>query len=173
MPMRDEITRLAIANWWAEPDPYTPTVDDTLHIFEGADRKPVSTRQEIESCFKQENGMKIGGQTKHWCGIFAVSALKSAGLDIRWTLVKDEMVGPVGQVEFESGKNGIQPDDIAIIHTGEHHFIITDVQIEGNVIRSVDGNTSRQKIRWTRKKFSHDQNKAVAQHIYGCYQVLV
>lgn len=170
MPMRDEIIRLA--HWWAEPDPYTPTVDDMLCIFEGAGCEQVPTRREIEWSLKQEYGMKVGGQTKHWCGIFAAFILRSAGLDVRWTLMKGKIVGPSGQIKFRPGKNGIQPGDVAIIHAGEHHFIITDVQIEGNAIRSVDGNTSHQKIRRTQKKLSHDRSKAAAQDIYGYYQVL-
>jgi hypothetical protein len=75
----------------------------------------------------------------HWCGIFALWAVKSAG-------------APVGTWKMGSGisaVSGIKPvrrsevrvGDIGFLEKNQHHFLVSAVSEDGKQITSVDGNS--------------------------------
>ena len=169
MPIRDDI--VSRAEYWADPGEYKPLADELISFFEEAGAEQAPTVSEAEYALKYRGtGVAVGGQVKHWCGVFACYILRQSGVDVRWTLLGGKMKG--SQVSYHPGRQGMQPGDVAIIPASNHHFIITDVDYGSNALSSVDGNTMNQKIRTKDKKINHSGSDASTQNIYGYYRVL-
>ena len=173
MAIRDEIVRLAY--WWAAPSEYKPLPDELMSFFEIAGTEQVPTEQEArKSLTTLSTGAIVGGQIRHWCGIFACHILCRAGVDVRWTLLGGKIVGvKANQVRYVPGSQGMQPGDVAMIPKANHHFIITAADYGSNSIDTVDGNTSGQMIRSLSKSIKYSGSEASAKSVYGYYRVLV
>jgi hypothetical protein len=121
MAVRDRI--LDLASFWASPGEYKPTEDDLISFFNdsGAEASPTpSEARQALQCLS--TGVRIQGEIKHWCGIFACCVLRQAGVDGRWTLFGGRMVGT--GVTLVPGCKNIVPGDVAIIRRASHHFIV-------------------------------------------------
>lgn len=101
--------------------------------------------------------LRIGGQSKSWCGIFAVAVWAWAGIGVKWTLnwtkEKGNMLRDPGLGWKKVSTNrGIRPGDIAYINARQHHYIVTDVgsthvcSVDGNQ----EGNTIKEYRNWKR-----------------------
>jgi hypothetical protein len=72
-----------------------------------------------------------------WCGIFSLWAMKSAGMNVgNWR----QGVGISGVSGIRQTSNP-QPGDIAYIAKNQHHAIV--VNVDGNTITTIDGNSGR------------------------------
>ncbi|MGH9903211.1 MAG: hypothetical protein ACRD68_15495 [Pyrinomonadaceae bacterium] len=141
---------VALAQWWADPGEWKPTDEDLVYFFQnaGAEAKP-SLKEAQEALKYRVTGVKVGGQVKHWCGVFACSVLREAGLNVaRWTLLG----GKIKNVSLVWGNSGMRAGDVAMITEGNHHFILTDVDYSAKSMRTVEGNTSGQYIRARTRK---------------------
>lgn len=148
MALRDRVCELA---WfWASPGMWRPEPGYLVDFFKGAGLKPelgeVPTMKAAEYAIKNlAYGVKVGGQTKHWCGIFAVYVWREAGLTApRWNLSN----GQILNAKKIWGHKGIQRGDIAVVKEHSHHFIIMDVDEESGTVDSVDGNAGNQYIKF-------------------------
>lgn len=153
MSVRDDI--VALANEWVDPGlSYKPTSDELISFFTDANTEQApSSAKANKSLVALDVGCYVGGQVKHWCGIFACSVARNAGLSrLRWTLYSGQILGP--DVTKVWGYSGIQPGDIAIIPHASHHFIVTgtwttdeDPNSSPQSLLTVEGNTSGQRIK--------------------------
>lgn len=81
-----------------------------------------------------------GGKGVSWCGIFATWCWVKAGKQTEWIVG----VGP-SMSQRVAGNDGIQVGDICVQKGAEvHHFVAIDV--EGDVIQGVNGNSDFQSI---------------------------
>jgi len=158
MSKRDHIAGLA--NEWVASGPYKPTPDELIGFFTDANTERAPSWDEAQKSLDQRStGCYVGGQVKHWCGIFACSVARNAGLQtLNWTLRGGEIHG--SEVKKEWGNSGIQPGDIAIIAARSHQFIVTGTWTEDestpqNLI-TVEGNTSGQKIKTGTRSLSEN-----------------
>jgi hypothetical protein len=158
MSVRDDI--VALANEWVDPGfNYKPTPDELISFFTDAKTEQAPSAGEAnKSLATLDVGCYVGGQVKHWCGIFACSVARNAGLDrIRWTLRNGEILGPDDQIKKVWGNSGIQPGDIAVIPHASHHFIVTGTWSADEDPNSspqfltVEGNTSGQRIKSSKR----------------------
>ncbi|TFG37658.1 MAG: hypothetical protein E4H46_01330 [Desulfobacterales bacterium] len=174
MAIRDEIVRLAL--WWADPGKYKPLPDELVSFFETSGTEQVPTLDEAKkSLMTLSNGVRLGGQVKHWCGIFACHILCRAGVDVKWTFLGGKVVGKSeNQIRYVPGRDGMKPGDIAIIPAAQHHFIVIDADYDTNTLHTVDGNTEGQYIREIHdKKIRYTGPNASNLTPYGYYRVLV
>jgi hypothetical protein len=164
MSVRDDI--VALANEWVNPGfYYKPTPDELVSFFADAKTEQAPSWDEAnKSLVTLDGGYYVGGQVKHWCGVFACSVARNAGLGgLRWTLYSGEILGH--EVKKVWGYSGIQPGDIAIIPHASHHFIVTgtwtvdeDPCSSPQFLLTVEGNTSGQRI----KSSKRDPSQVVA-----------
>lgn len=159
MSYRAKIVELA--EWWAEPGVWKPSADDLVGFFYYAGAEAWPTKKEAQDALAAGGtGVKVQGQVKHWCGVFACYLIRDAGSTlIRWTLFG----GKMKNIKFVYGTSGIQPGDIAVITKAQHHFIVTGINSSTKTLRTVEGNTTGQLIRVrTDRKISEP---------YGYYQI--
>ena len=134
------------ARWWAAPGTYKPTAGDFEAICQQANLNVQPSQADLNYTIeKMKTGnLRIEGQSKAWCGIFAVSIWAYVGVGVRWTLTwtaskGNVLVAPGGMTWRKvGGSKGIRPGDIAAIAAKQHHFIITAVN--KTAVCSVDGN---------------------------------
>jgi hypothetical protein len=168
MSVRDRI--LELAESWASPGDYRPTADDLIFFFTNSGAEAAPSMAEAQDALKNlSNGVRVQGQIKHWCGVFACSVLKEAGVDVRWTLYGGKMIGD--GVTLLPGSNNIVPGDVAIINHASHHFIVSDIDYARNSLESVDGNTANQFIRSGRKKIRESGTDASTRSVVAFYRV--
>lgn len=143
MGYRSEIIKLG--QQWASPGEWKPTEEDLVNFFKGAGAEAWPSIQEAREALKYRvTGVKVNGQVKHWCGVFACYILRQAGLNtVRWTLYG----GKMKNIQLVWGSSGMQRGDVAIIKSADHHFIVTDVNYSTKKMDTVEGNTSGQYIR--------------------------
>src|SRR5262245_15960944 len=156
MALRKLITQ--IAQGWASPGEWKPDAECLVWYFENAGAEEAPSLAEAEAAIKAGGtGVNVRGAKKHWCGVFACSVIREAGLTIpTWTLLG----GKIKHLQVVWGNNGMQPGDIAMITTGNHHFIVTDIQ--GTSMTTVEGNTMGQLIRTRTRKITEP---------YGYYRI--
>jgi hypothetical protein len=152
VPSRSTI--VAEAEWWAAPGEWKPDAESLVWFFEQAQTEQKPTLADAQKALNAGGtGVKVGGQTKHWCGIFACAVLSSVGVDCRWTLLGGLIKGKgvtgalAHTYPLRATSNQLQPGDIAVIKRYQHHFIVTDVDYGANQVYCVEGNTSGQIIR--------------------------
>ena len=143
MGYRSEIIKQA--KWWAAPGTYKPTASDFGWICQYARVNVQPSQADLDYTIKSmpSGNLRIGGESKSWCGIFAVGVWAYCGVGVSWTLnwsaSKGNVLNALG-VSWRkvAGNKGIQPGDIAAIAAKQHHFIVTDVN--DRAVCSVDGN---------------------------------
>ncbi|HMD42901.1 MAG TPA: hypothetical protein VKH45_07500 [Candidatus Acidoferrum sp.] len=168
MAVRDKI--LDVAEYWVSPGEYRPTEDDLISFFTESGAEAAPTLEEArEALTRLSNGVRVQGQIKHLCGIFACYVLRQAGVDVRWTLLGGNMVGD--GVTKLLGYQNIVPGDVAIINRASHHFIVSDIDYASNTLLSVDGNTANQYIRLVSKKIHYDGSDANTKSVVAFYRV--
>jgi hypothetical protein len=168
MSIRDKI--LEVAEYWVRPGDYRPTADELMFFFTNSGAEAAPSMAEAQDALKNlSNGVRVQGQIKQWCGVFACSVLKEAGVDVRWTLNGGKMVGD--GVTLLPGSNNIVPGDAAIINHASHHFIVSDIDYDTNTLESVDGNTTNQYIRSGRKKIQESGTDASTRSVVAFYRV--
>ena len=125
MSFRDDIINSALN--WADPGQYKPTASELISFFTDSSTQQAPSQDEAQkSLDRLGTGCYVGGQVKHWCGIFACSVAVNVGLNtLRWDLMSGQIRG--ADVQKKSGSSGIQPGDIAVIAAHSRHFIVTDV----------------------------------------------
>lgn len=172
MPSRQDI--VSLAHWWAAPGEYKPTAEELVSFFTDAGAEQAPTLSNAQAALTAGGtGVKVGSQTKHWCGIFACSVLRSLGVDCKWTLLGGTIKGSgvtspaIGHTPRTG--NELRPGDIAIIRRAQHHFIITDVDYANNQVYVVEGNTTGQIIRWAVRYINYTGSKS-AESIYAFYR---
>ena len=168
MAIRDKIIELA--DYWSSPGKYRPTEDELITFFTGSGAEAAPTQAEArEALTSLSYGVRVQGQIKHWCGIFACYVLREAGVDVRWTLHGGKMVG-AGITKLPGFKN-IVLGDVAIIYAASHHFIVFDIDYDSNTLQSVDGNTANQYIRVTEKKIQYTGQDASTKSVVAFYRI--
>jgi hypothetical protein len=169
MAIRDKI--LELADWWAAPGKYRPTEEELISFFSegGAEASPTE-KEATHALTKLQYGVQVQGRVKHWCGVFACYILRQAGVKARWTLLTGKIVGD-GVTKLPGHRN-IVPGDIAIINSGDHHFIVTDIDYASNTLQSVDGNAGWQYIRNVKsKKIQYSGPHASTKSIVAFYRI--
>jgi hypothetical protein len=143
MGLRDEIIKQAKS--WAEPGTYKPTAQNFAEICRQARLNVQPSQADLDYTIKSmpSGNLRIAGESKSWCGIFAVGVWANVGVGVMWTLNWTKSHGNVLNATGVSwrkvwGNQGIRPGDIASIAAKQHHFIITDVN--DRAVNSVDGN---------------------------------
>lgn len=175
MPIRDEVVEWAI--WESNFGNWKPTPDEIRTFFQTAGLTPPTAAQAQNSLTNLNNGIKFGGVTIHWCGIFATYVLKHwGGLDVKW--VSGAGIKGSG-VTRRSGYQNIRPGDVAWIrgkanaqgNYAWHHFIVTKINYGSNYLESVDGNSTGNSIIWYDKKIKYSGSDAADKDIWGYYQL--
>jgi hypothetical protein len=140
------------AAYWADPGEWKPDAETLRYYFEKAGAEAAPTIAEAKEALKRGGtGVKVQGVIKHWCGVFACCVIREAGLTIpRWTLLG----GKIKNLELVWGNAGLEPGDIAMITSGNHHFIVTAVDGSAKTLSTVEGNTLGQYIRARTRKTS-------------------
>lgn len=169
MPIRDRIVQWA--EWWAFPGEWKPSAQELSDIFTDAGAEQAPSLSEAEWSLRNlSTGVKVGGQVKHWCGVFAAEVLRRAGVDAQWTLMGGAIKGK--GVSYRPGNQGIQPGDVAMIPKANHHFLVVGVDYGGNTLWTVEGNTEGQLIRERTRQFKYSKDpKASEKTIYGYYRI--
>ena len=133
------------AKYWADPGTYKPGTADFKWICEQAGLNAQPSQADLDYTIKSmpSGNVRIGGESKSWCGIFAVALWAYCGVGAKWTLNWTPSNGNVLKANGVSwkrvwGNAGIRPGDIAAIAAKQHHFIVTDVN--DHAVNSVDGN---------------------------------
>ncbi len=136
---------VALAQWWADPGEWKPSAQDLVDFFKLAGAEASPTIKEAQEALQYRvTGVKVNGVVKHWCGVFACHVIRDIGLTLpQWTLYG----GKIKNLEIVWGNGGIRPGDIAMIQSGNHHFIVTDVDYSSKTMHTVEGNTANQFIR--------------------------
>jgi hypothetical protein len=115
--------------------------------------------QQNDATFKAYDNTKP--LNRDWCGIFAVSVQRRAGVDISWNLKSGAPAGngftplylwsradikaiPTSQRSAESVY--LEPGDIAVIPEANHHFLVVDIDADRKTLRTIEGNTDYQQI---------------------------
>lgn len=143
-------TIVELAEWWADPGEWRPSAQDLVDFFKyaGAEAWPSITEAQ-EALQYRGTGVKVNGAVKHWCGVFGCYIMREAGLNTaKWTLYG----GKIKNIQIVWGNSGMQPGDLAMITSGNHHFIVTDVDYSTKTMHTVEGNTSGQFIRARTRK---------------------
>jgi hypothetical protein len=138
------------ADYWADPGEWKPDADSLRYFFLNAKTEAAPTIAEANEALKRGGtGVKVQGAVKHWCGVFACSVIREAGLTMpRWTLLG----GKIKNLELVWGSAGMRPGDIAMITAANHHFIVTAVDYAKKSMSTVEGNTLGQYIRAKTRK---------------------
>jgi hypothetical protein len=133
------------AKWWAWPGSYKPNAIDFEWICQQARLNQQPSQADLAYTLKSmpSGNLRIGGQSKAWCGIFAVAIWNYVGIGAMWTLnwtpSKGNVLSAPGATWRKVEHNrGIRPGDIASIAAKQHHFIVTAVN--DRAVCSVDGN---------------------------------
>jgi GH25 family lysozyme M1 (1,4-beta-N-acetylmuramidase) len=100
---------------------------------------------------KQVGGHSPGAGS--WCGIFAIWATKTGGVDAKWGSLGSVGWGPVGVGKARTDFQNMQPGDILVVHNKWVHHCILEKR-DGNKLTTLDGNTSFQQIERTQKDLS-------------------
>lgn len=80
-----------------------------------------------------------------WCGIFAVYVLRSVGLPISWKALQGiAPLAPFLEICSYAKASEIEPGDICVRGTNQHHFIVYDKK--DDKLFSYDGNLPGQSI---------------------------
>jgi hypothetical protein len=150
MGYREEIIR--VAKFWAEPGSYRPSADEFAWICQraGLNVQPTQADLEYTSLHMPTGNMRIHGESKSWCGIFAVALWAHCGIGCKWTLNYTTSKGNVLTAPGIGwrkvwGNSGVAPGDIAAVAKKSHHFIVTDVS--ATAVNSVDGNQDKNDVR--------------------------
>lgn len=78
-------------------------------FFRVAGCEQVPTEDEARRSLHLSSGAYVGGQIRHWCGIFACYVLRQyGGLDVRWTLMGGKMVSGDDGVRLRWGNQGMR-----------------------------------------------------------------
>ena len=170
--LRENIVRTAL--WWTgksdHKDGYQVTPEELVLFFKETKCEAAPTLKEAEYAVrKMGSGVKVQGHIKHWCGVFGVFCYVSAGVDVRWSLVSGRPEGPGVRVVY--GSMGIAPGDIAIMKSGNHHYVVTDIDYEKNLIWSVDGNSGEQRIRKRERNIKFPKQRE-RMSVYAYYRVV-
>lgn len=90
----------------------------------------------------------------HWCGIFAVWALKTAGCDVgNWR--KGSGIASVRGIRPLGPQTTPQPGDVGYIEQPvQHHCVVESVDDDGT-INSIDGNVDGQVVRKSRPRSAY------------------
>jgi hypothetical protein len=143
MGIRSDIIKEA--KWWASPGTYKPTADDFAWICQLARLNVQPTQADLDYTIKSmpTGNLRIAGESKAWCGIFAVGVWARVGVGAMWTLNWTASKGNVLSTQGATwrkvwGNKGIRVGDIAAIAAKQHHFIVTAVN--SSAVCSVDGN---------------------------------
>jgi hypothetical protein len=155
---------LDLAEQWASPGTYKPTADELIGFFADAqcEQQP-SLADAQKSLNRLGGGCYVGGAVKQWCGIFACAVLADSGIGVRWSMMSGKPVATEGAMGFRVhwGNTGIRPGDIAVVQKYQHHFVVTDVDYQANVMSSVDGNQAGNTI--------HDVEGRSISKVYAYY----
>lgn len=113
MDYRSEIIKWG--KYWASPSEWKPTEEDLVNFFKDAGAEAWPSIQEAREALKNRvTGVKVKGQVKQWCGVFACYILRLAGLTtVRWTLYG----GKMKNIPLVWGSSGMQPGDVAMIQS--------------------------------------------------------
>ena len=143
MGIRDEI--ISNARYWSDPGTYKPSGGDFSWICQMASLNQQPSQADLDYTAKSmpSGNLRIGGESKSWCGIFAVAVWAWSGMGVKWTLNWSASTGNVLKGNGVTwtrvwGNKGVRPGDIASIAAKQHHFIVTDVN--AHAVNSVDGN---------------------------------
>jgi len=144
MDYRSEIIRQA--EWWADPGTYKPTASDFEWICQQARLNVQPSQADLAYTIKSmpTGNLRIAGESKAWCGIFAVGLWANVGVGVMWTLnwtaSKGNVLNAQEGLSWRKvwGNKGIRAGDIAAIAAKQHHFIVTAVN--NHAVCSVDGN---------------------------------
>lgn len=80
-----------------------------------------------------------------WCGIFAVYVLRGVGIPVKWKALQGiAPLEPYLEMCSYAKANEIEPGDICVKGTNQHHFIVHDRR--GDTLFSYDGNLPKQSI---------------------------
>lgn len=80
-----------------------------------------------------------------WCGIFAVYVLRGVGIPVKWLGLQGiAPLEPFLEICSYAKADEIEPGDICVRGTNQHHFIVYDRR--GDKILSYDGNLPGQSI---------------------------
>jgi hypothetical protein len=149
MGYRDDI--ISMAKYWAEPGTYRPSASDFAWICQQAGLNVQPSAADLAYTSKSMLGgnIRIGGESKSWCGIFAIAMWAYSGIGAKWTLAwtasKGNVLAAPGLGWHKVwGHNGVRPGDIAAIAAKQHHFVVTDVN--ASAVCSVDGNQAGNSI---------------------------
>jgi hypothetical protein len=173
-----EIIR-ARARWWADPDPYKVEGQDLQDIFRDAGCKLIPSDHDAEYSAKHlGSNCKLGsGNPVAWCGVFATSVLRFAGLDVYWDFAKYGSKGGgmvtkalgVGYLSAKTHLDDLSPGDVAVIPDNTHHFIVMDT-FSDDTLLCIEGNTAGQMIRSTIRPLIEPNPKKRIQGFYHLYR---
>lgn len=168
MGIRDMLDYFAYM-WVGDAGSYKPTAEELVSIFDNSGAEASPTIAEAKDALVNRlaaGGVVMGGQEKHWCGVFATQFLRDLGADVSWTLLGGKVKG--GDVVLRPGLLNMRPGDIAMIPRSNHHFLILDVDYSAGTLTSLDGNAEGQTIRTVNKNL---KTGAANTTIYGYYQL--
>jgi hypothetical protein len=106
----------------------------------------------------QKSGAWPGGQS--WCGIFATSVWRTAGVFAKWKSAVGPVGGGVTKIEFwnfgdisgiavgsrTAENTWLEPGDMGVIAKNAHHFIIVGISSDRKLLHTVEGNTDYQEL---------------------------
>jgi len=132
------VNKLDAFYWLATCEVYHGGTQETKGNIPGHIRVP--SKEELNKYFKA-GGVSGYNKTTHWCGIFQVYLLKSAGVACHWEreIVDDSGGKDLEIVSGEAAKKGLAVGDIVKVSHAQHHFMILEAVTKG-YIRSIEGN---------------------------------
>jgi hypothetical protein len=94
-------------------------------------------------------GPRALGRPPHWCGAFALAALKAAGLAtyVHWEIGEGFLLQALG---YRAITDYPLPGDIAYFHRAQHHAIVGDTDVDGGMVELIQGNGEGRKVTVTR-----------------------
>lgn len=179
MATRDDIVNWAI--WEADYGSWKPSSDDMIEIFTQSGL-PAPTASNLKDFATRASNIAYGSGSIAWCGIFACYVLKKWGhLNVRWQIGTGLVgKGVIKRMDYQAYRF-MRPGDVAVIRNNvnangnylHHHFIVTAVDVSGNRLESVDGNSKNNKIVWhTDRKIQNGSDNFLKQP-YCIYQAVV
>lgn len=177
MPIRDTIVDSAI--WESDFGQWKPSGEEMASFFSTAGLTEPSD-SDLAKFQNQTSNIVVNGQSIAWCGIFACYVLKRwGGLDVKWVPgvgMKGSSVTKVWDYRY------IRPGDVAVIRNKvnaagqylHHHFIVTDIDYDANLMDSVDGNSTNNQIVWHigRQLTQSSQESNFLKRPYAYYRVM-
>jgi hypothetical protein len=109
----------------------------------GSTRKP--TNDELDAYFRESKASNAFDPSAHWCGIFAVSMLRRAGVRCHWVVdggIFNDLYEDQEDLEITTGadaQKGIQYGDVLVREPNHHHIIVLE-PVTAGTIRCVEGN---------------------------------